>query len=199
MPLAGDCLTNGILIQKSTLLLALGLLVVMGAGAYAISTAPSPAQAEPDSCLNQDAQYCAIQQPKASGADVQEALPTGGCGCGGVGGTQAKPSDPPKAVQLDSTNASAQKDVQDIYIKAKNDGTYDKAEVTVEAGSPVRLHFTADPDAGCGRQMVIYGLNIRAVSTNGEEDLVEFIPQKAGTYEYNCGMRMWRAGRLVVV
>ncbi len=86
---------------------------------------------------------------------------------------------------------------QDIYIRALSSGSYDRQEVTVKAGIPVRLHFTADPDAGCGRQLVIYGLNVKAVSRSGEEDVVDFTPP-AGTYEYNCGMRMWRPGRLVV-
>ncbi len=90
---------------------------------------------------------------------------------------------------------------QDIYIKALSDGTYDKEEVTVKKGLPVRLHFTADPNAGCGRQMVIYGMNISvsAISQNGEEDIVQFTPQQAGTFEYSCGMRMWGPGKFIVV
>ncbi len=87
---------------------------------------------------------------------------------------------------------------QDIYIRALSNGAYDKQEITVKAGVPVRLHFTADPNAGCGRQLVIYGLNVKALSRNGEEDVVDFNPAQAGTFEYNCGMRMWQPGRLIV-
>lgn len=192
-------LTNDIQIQKTTILLVLGLLIAVAAGAYMLNSAPSAAQAAQDPGLNQDARAGASQQPQPSAGALQAAPRTGGCGCGIGGGAGTSPPDPSKAVLLNSTNATAAGSAQDIYIKARNDGTYDKEEVTVNAGSPVRLHFTADPDAGCGRQMVIYGLNIKAVSTNGEEDVVEFIPKQAGTYEYNCGMRMWRAGRLVVV
>jgi plastocyanin domain-containing protein len=89
--------------------------------------------------------------------------------------------------------------VQDIYIKALSDGTYDKSELTVKKGVPVRLHFTADPNAGCGRQLVIYGMNVSAISRSGEEDVVDFTPQQAGTFEYSCGMRMWGPGKLIVV
>lgn len=89
--------------------------------------------------------------------------------------------------------------VQDIYIKALGSGAYDRQEVTVNKGVPVRLHFSAEPNAGCGRAFYIYGLDVRAISKSGEEDVVDFIPPEAGTYEYNCGMRMWRPGRLVVV
>ncbi|HSB46471.1 MAG TPA: cupredoxin domain-containing protein [Candidatus Bilamarchaeum sp.] len=88
---------------------------------------------------------------------------------------------------------------QDIYIKALSNGAYDKNEVTVKKGIPVRLHFTADPSAGCGRQFVIYGMNVKAISQSGEEDVVEFTPQQAGTFQYSCGMRMWGPGKLIVV
>ena len=87
----------------------------------------------------------------------------------------------------------------DIYLKALSTFSYDKQEITVKKGSPVRLHFSADPSAGCGRQLVIYGLNVSTVSKNGEEQIVEFTPQAEGTFEYSCGMRMMKPGKLVVV
>ena len=87
---------------------------------------------------------------------------------------------------------------QDIYIRALSNGGYDRQEITVNGGVPVRLHFSAEPNAGCGRQLVIYGLGVQAVSRSGEEAVVDFTPEK-GVYEYNCGMRMWRPGKLVVV
>jgi heme/copper-type cytochrome/quinol oxidase subunit 2 len=97
------------------------------------------------------------------------------------------------------SNGSPNSGPQDIYIRALADGTYDKQEVSVKRGVPVRLHFTADPNAGCGRQMVLYGLNVNAISKSGEENVVEFTPNDAGTFEYNCGMRMWKPGKLIVV
>ncbi len=93
---------------------------------------------------------------------------------------------------------SAPSGTQDIYIKALSNGAYDKQEVKVQKGLPVRLHFSAEPNAGCGRQLVIYGLNVQAISRSGEESVVDFTPQKEGIFEYNCGMRMWRAGKLIV-
>ncbi|MFH0737182.1 MAG: cupredoxin domain-containing protein [Candidatus Micrarchaeota archaeon] len=110
------------------------------------------------------------------------------------------PDGPGGAAEAGTPDADAPStDVQDIYIHAENDGTYDKQEVTVSAGSPVRLHFSADPDAGCGRMIVLYGLGVKAISKDGQESVVDFTPQTAGTYEYNCGMRMWQPGKLVVV
>ncbi len=86
--------------------------------------------------------------------------------------------------------------VQDVYLKATAQG-YDKSEITVKKGIPVRLHFTAI-NAGCGAQLVIYGTDVRVISRNGQEAVVEFTPDKEGTYEYNCGMRMFPPGRFVV-
>lgn len=86
--------------------------------------------------------------------------------------------------------------VQDVYLKATAGG-YDKSEIVVKKGIPVRLHFTAQ-NAGCGSQLVIYGMNVKALSKNGQETVVEFTPQNEGTFEYNCGMRMMDPGRFVV-
>lgn len=84
---------------------------------------------------------------------------------------------------------------QEVYLKATGAG-YDKSEITVKKGVPVRLHFTAQ-NAGCGSQLVIYGLNVKALS-RGQETVVEFTPTQEGTYQYSCGMRMFPPGKFVV-
>lgn len=95
-------------------------------------------------------------------------------------------------------NASG--DAQDVYLHALSNGTYSVNEITVKQGVLVNLHFTADPNAGCGRSLVIYGLKLpAAVSQNGKEVIIQFTPQNTGTFEYNCAMRMWSPGKLVVV
>jgi plastocyanin domain-containing protein len=83
-------------------------------------------------------------------------------------------------------------------LGGSNFGKYDVNELRVKAGVPVRLHFTAEPTAGCGRMLVIYGLNVRVTSTNGEEEIAEFTPTQAGTYDYSCGMRMFGPGKFIV-
>ncbi|MBI5223916.1 cupredoxin domain-containing protein [Candidatus Micrarchaeota archaeon] len=88
--------------------------------------------------------------------------------------------------------------VQEVYLKALPSGDYDKSQITVKKGFPVRLHFSTQGNVGCGRQLVIRGLNVQTVS-NGAEQVVEFTPQNEGTYQYTCGMGMWGPGRLVVV
>ena len=82
-------------------------------------------------------------------------------------------------------------------IKIKEGVKENKNEITVKKDIPVRLHFTAE-NAGCGRQLVISGLDVRALSQNGEEAIVEFTPTKEGSYQYSCGMRMFPPGNFVV-
>jgi heme/copper-type cytochrome/quinol oxidase subunit 2 len=164
-------------IQRTTALLLAGLALALLFGAYTVF---STATAQPG-------------KPGAALAPVQ-AAGGGGCGCGGFIDSGTAGASPSASGNATAAGANA----QDIYIRALKTGVYDKQEITVKKGIPVRLHFTADPDAGCGRQVVLYGLDVRAVSKNGEENVVEFTPQDAGTYEYNCGMRMWRPGKLIV-
>jgi plastocyanin domain-containing protein len=87
--------------------------------------------------------------------------------------------------------------VQEVYLKALSNGNYDNMQITVRKGIPVRMYFSAEPNTGCGRQLVIRGLGVQAVS-NGQQQMVEFTPQNEGTYQYTCGMGMWGPGRLVV-
>jgi heme/copper-type cytochrome/quinol oxidase subunit 2 len=97
---------------------------------------------------------------------------------------------------------TTQAEVQDVYVRALGGahfGTYDKSEITVKKGVPVRLHFSADADAGCGKSLVVYGLNVRLNSPSGSAVVAEFTPQEAGTYEYSCSMRMFGPGKLIVV
>jgi len=174
------------------------------AGAYLVSSSATKIAVP---AINTGASVDAVYQPSQQPSQ-QVALTAGSsCGVGSAGGCGAAPRGGGgcgcggniDAATTTNASAAAPENAQDVYIRALNTGSYDKQEVTVKKGIPVRLHFTADPDAGCGRQMVIYGLNVRAISKNGEENIVDFTPQDAGTYEYNCGMRMWRPGRLVVV
>lgn len=88
--------------------------------------------------------------------------------------------------------------VQEVRIRALSNGEYDKPEITVKKGIPVRLHFSADQNAGCGRAMILDGFNIRLTSRNGETQVAEFTPTEEGVYAYHCGMNMFR-GRMIVV
>ncbi|MFH1750201.1 MAG: cupredoxin domain-containing protein [Candidatus Micrarchaeota archaeon] len=83
---------------------------------------------------------------------------------------------------------------QVVSVRALGTGLYDKQEVRVKAGQPVRFQFSADSNSGCGKQLVIQEYGVNLISRNGETVEASFTPQK-GTYAYRCGMNMFR-GRL---
>ncbi|MBI5176910.1 hypothetical protein HY995_02355 [Candidatus Micrarchaeota archaeon] len=85
--------------------------------------------------------------------------------------------------------------VQEVSLRALGTGTYDRREIRVKAGIPVRLSFSADPYSGCGRALMIPDYGVRLISRNGETQTAEFTPT-AGVHEYSCSMRMFR-GRLI--
>ncbi len=119
-------------------------------------------------------------------------------GAGSNAGQTVGTPQPPAENQPGTTNqpSSTGENVQEVYLKATASG-YDKSEIVVKKGVPVKLHFTAQ-NAGCGSYLVIYGLNEKVLSKNGQEGILEFTPQQEGSYEYNCGMRMFKGGKLVV-
>jgi plastocyanin len=100
----------------------------------------------------------------------------------GVANTQAQ-------VNLGTGLTNGQEQI--VEVKALNNGAYDKSEIHVKAGQPVRFKFTAEPRAGCGMQLVIPDFGVNMVSRNGETQEATFTPQK-GIYPYRCGMNMFR-------
>ncbi len=70
-------------------------------------------------------------------------------------------------------------------------------EIVVTAGLPVRLSLDLKRVKGCYRSFQIPNLNIRKRFSEGD-NLLEFTPQKPGTYRFSCSMGMG-TGRLKVV
>ncbi|MFA5106239.1 MAG: cupredoxin domain-containing protein [Candidatus Micrarchaeia archaeon] len=117
---------------------------------------------------------------------------------GAGGGAYSQRASQPQAVAAaQQGNAGPAGAVQDVYIHALPTGSYDKPEVHVKAGNPVRLHFIADPGSGCGAQLLMEEFNVNLISRNSAEQVATFTPSKPGTYEYHCGMHMF-VGRMVV-
>ncbi len=84
---------------------------------------------------------------------------------------------------------------QEVSLHASAYG-YDKDTISVKAGQPVKFDFSADPGAGCGRQVIIDNFGVNLVSRNGETVSATFTPASPGEYSFHCGMNMFR-GRLV--
>ncbi|HEC90584.1 MAG TPA: cupredoxin domain-containing protein [Alphaproteobacteria bacterium] len=84
---------------------------------------------------------------------------------------------------------------QEVLIVVK--GGYTPDTIVVEKGRPVRLNFRREETASCSEMLVFPAFNKSAKLPTGETVAVEFIPEKAGEYEFACQMGMLR-GKLIV-
>lgn len=85
--------------------------------------------------------------------------------------------------------------VQEVIIAVR--GGYDPADVRVTKGVPVRLVFDRQETSGCSEEVVLPEFGIKRFLPAHRKTSIEFTPEKAGTYEFTCGMSMLR-GRLTV-
>jgi plastocyanin domain-containing protein len=79
--------------------------------------------------------------------------------------------------------------LQEVRIRVA--GGYDPAHVQVRRG-PVRLVFDRQETSGCSEEVVLPELGIRRYLPAHEETVIEFTPERAGRYEFTCGMSMLR-------
>ena len=85
--------------------------------------------------------------------------------------------------------------VQQAVIQVE--GGYSPARVRLRAGQPARLVFDRREESSCSEEVVIPDLGIRRFLPAHQRTGVDLPPQRAGTYEFTCGMGMLR-GSLVV-
>ena len=91
--------------------------------------------------------------------------------------------------------ASAVGGVQEVTIRVR--GGYDPARVTARKGLPIRLVFDRQETSGCSDEVVFPDFGIRRYLRAHESTAVELTPERAGSYEFTCGMGMLR-GKLIV-
>ena len=84
---------------------------------------------------------------------------------------------------------------QEVTITVQ--GGYEPAEVKLKKGIPARLVFDRQETSGCSEEVVIPDFGIRKFLPAFQKTAVELKPEKAGSFEFTCGMSMLR-GRLVV-
>jgi len=84
--------------------------------------------------------------------------------------------------------------VQEVVLGMK-DYNYYPDTVTVEAGKTVRISLD-ESVYGCFRDFTIREFGIQEYLVT-PEDVVEFVPEKKGTYTFACSMGMG-TGRLIV-
>lgn len=85
--------------------------------------------------------------------------------------------------------------LQEVRILVR--GGYEPAHVRVRRGVPVRMIFDRQETSGCSEEVVLPDFGIRKFLPPHTETSVDFTPERAGSYEFTCGMSMIR-GRLMV-
>lgn len=81
--------------------------------------------------------------------------------------------------------------VQEVSLRATQYG-YTPPNLNVKVGQPVKFDFSADSNVGCGRQVIIDGVNVNLVSRNGETQSATFTLSAPGQYRYHCPMNMFQ-------
>jgi plastocyanin domain-containing protein len=85
--------------------------------------------------------------------------------------------------------------IQEVAITVK--GGYTPDIIVVKAGKPLRMRFTRQESSSCSEMVLFPDFNQSAKLPEGQEVLVEFTPEKAGEYGFQCQMGMLR-GKLIV-
>lgn len=84
---------------------------------------------------------------------------------------------------------------QEVAITVK--GGYTPDVIVVKAGQPVRLRFTRQESSACSEKVLFPDFNQNALLPEGQEVTLEFTPEKAGEFGFQCQMGMLR-GKLIV-
>jgi heme/copper-type cytochrome/quinol oxidase subunit 2 len=85
--------------------------------------------------------------------------------------------------------------VQEVTISVA--GGYEPSQIQLKKGVPVRLRFVRKDTAGCSEELVIPDFGVRKTLLALSETVVEFTPEKTGTFPFTCGMGMLK-GQLIV-
>ena len=91
--------------------------------------------------------------------------------------------------------ASAKGGAQEVSVIVQ--GGYSPAEVRVRRGGPVRIVFDRRETSGCTEDVVFPDFGIRRFLPPERKTAIELVPERPGTYEFTCGMGMFR-GRVIV-
>jgi plastocyanin domain-containing protein len=76
-------------------------------------------------------------------------------------------------------------------------GGYEPADIRLRSGVPTRLLFDRRETTPCSEEIVLPDFGLERALPAHRTTAVEFVPERPGTYEFTCGMRMLR-GRITV-
>ncbi|MEA5625565.1 cupredoxin domain-containing protein [Nostoc sp. UHCC 0251] len=89
-----------------------------------------------------------------------------------------------------SQKAEAHDGIQEVGITV--DGGYEPSRILVNAGQRVRLNFLRRDPSSCLEEIRLPDFQIAKDLPLNQVTSIEFTPDKAGTYTFNCGMNMFR-------
>ncbi len=81
-------------------------------------------------------------------------------------------------------------DTQIVKLSVEN-GNYVLTPSTFKKGVPVRIEADISKMPGCSKSVVISAFNVRKSVSEGN-NLIEFTPNKAGTFNIACSMNMYK-------
>jgi len=87
---------------------------------------------------------------------------------------------------------------QEVYLRATKYGVYNPSNLRVKKDIPVRIHYSADWEAGCGRAVLFPEFKKQAYAPAEGEVLIEFTPLNEGVFPFHCSMKMFN-GTIEVV
>ncbi len=87
--------------------------------------------------------------------------------------------------------------VQEVTIRGDPSG-YAPQFFSVKKGTPVKIKFSADKYAGCGRQLIMKDFGINLLAGEGQTVEATFTPLQEGSFSYRCSMNMFRGTMQVI-
>lgn len=90
----------------------------------------------------------------------------------------------------------SKKQTKKVVVKADNHG-YQPETVTFKQGKPAQLKFIPSENMGCMSTVISQDLNFEKDLRQQKEVTIDIPTDKAGTYNYACGMNMFH-GKVVV-
>jgi plastocyanin domain-containing protein len=98
-----------------------------------------------------------------------------------------------KRVGVRATSASS--GYQEVMVLVK--GGYTPDVIVLEKGKPARLNFLRAESSSCSEMVIFPDFKKSAQLPEGQTVSVEFLPEQAGEFEFQCQMGMLR-GKLIV-
>ncbi len=102
-----------------------------------------------------------------------------------------------KDVRLKLLKEEGKKKLERQTIEIVVDGGYRPETVAVDKGARTTISFLRKDPSSCLEEVVLPEFGIKKFLPLGKKVEVSFVPDKAGTFNFSCGMRMFH-GKIVV-